>query len=74
MEQTRCGLKPYNARFRKTIAPNIAPEYWPDVDQIFSANGAVQKACPMSPYISPSKFFTAIININLASVYLMIDK
>ena len=50
-------FKPYNARFRTTISPKFAPNYWPHVEQTFSVHGAVKNEFPMSPAISPSPFF-----------------
>ena len=51
-------FKPYTARFRTTIAPNFAPNYWPHVDQIFSTHGAMKKAFQMSPANILCQFFT----------------
>ena len=36
-------FKPYNARLRTAITPNIAPYSWQHVDQIFSAHDAMQR-------------------------------
>ena len=66
-------FKPFNKLFITTIAPNIAPNSWPHVDQILSVYCDVKKAFPMSPAISPGTLFTAINNINLTDISLVVD-
>ena len=65
-------FKPYNARLRTAITPNIAPYSWQHVDQIFSAHGDVKKEFPFPPAIRSSKIFTDIISINMKDMSLMV--
>ena len=54
--------------------PILYQNIWPHVDQIFSAHGAVQKSFTMSSSISPSPFLTAVINVNLTDMFLIVDE
>ena len=49
-------FNPYKAYFRITTAPHTGPNYSPQQDQIFSADGAVQNAFPISLAMSPNPF------------------
>ena len=67
-------FEPYNSHFRTTITSNLAPNYWPHVDQTFYAHGSVEKSFPMSRSISTILLFTDIIDINMTDMSLIVDE